>query len=109
MYTVSTTPNQRMVPRNASSMYVGRQELGERLAQVFSHDSLNPPKRQRIFVIVGIGGTGKSEVCLKFSEDQRDEYVSPTSYRYRADNLGTGAFSGLTLAALPPLSKDMLT
>ncbi|KAL8722147.1 MAG: hypothetical protein Q9181_007550 [Wetmoreana brouardii] len=29
---------------------------------------------QRIFVISGIGGTGKSEVCLKFAEDHRDEY-----------------------------------
>lgn len=63
-----------IVPRAASPLYTGRGELSERLAQVFSNDPLTPPKRQRTFVIIGLGGTGKSEVCLKFAEDH-DEYV----------------------------------
>ena len=63
-----------MIPRSCSRLYTGRRELGERLAQVFSHGHLIT-LMQRTFVIVGIGGTGKSEVCLKFAEDQRNEYV----------------------------------
>lgn len=64
-----------MVPRTASSLYTGRGELGEHLAQLFSFDPLTLPKRQRIFVIIGLGGIGKSEVCLKFAEDHQDKYV----------------------------------
>ena len=64
-----------MVPRTISRVYTGRGEIGERLTQAFSYDHLKPPKQQRTFVIIGIGGTGKSEVCLKFAEDHRDEYV----------------------------------
>lgn len=64
-----------MVPRAASRLYTGRQELGERLAQVLSFDSSSPPIQQRTFAIIGLGGTGKSEVCLKFAEDHRDKYV----------------------------------
>jgi len=64
-----------MVPRAASRLYTGRQELGERLAQIFLFDPSTPPIQQRTFAIIGVGGTGKSEVCLKFAEDHRDEYV----------------------------------
>lgn len=64
----------RIIPRAASPLYTGRGELGERLARVFSIDPLTPPTRQRTFVIIGLGGTGKSEVCLKFAEEH-DEYV----------------------------------
>ena len=62
-----------MVPRSASRVYTGRGEIAERLAQVLSFDVSKPAKQQRLFVIIGIGGTGKSEVCLKFAEDHRDE------------------------------------
>lgn len=64
-----------MVPRAVSPLYTGRGGLGERLAQVFSFDPSTPQKQQRSFVIVGVGGIGKSEVCLKFVEDHGDEYV----------------------------------
>ena len=64
-----------MVPLATSRLYTGRQALGERLAQVLLFDSLSPPIQQRTFVIIGLGGTGKSEVCLKFAEDYRDKYV----------------------------------
>ena len=64
-----------MVPRAASRLYTGRQELGKRLAHMLLFDPSAPPIQQRTFAIIGVGGTGKSEVCLKFAEDHRDEYV----------------------------------
>lgn len=70
-FTDRRMPNHWMVPRSASRLYTGREELGERLAQAFSFDASSNPKRQRTFVIIGRGGTGKSEVCLKFAEVHR--------------------------------------
>ena len=64
-----------MVPRTTSRVYTGRGEIDERLTQVFLYDHSKPPKQQRTFVIIGVGDIGKSEVCLKFAEDHRDEYV----------------------------------
>ncbi|KAI9669728.1 MAG: hypothetical protein M1831_007424 [Alyxoria varia] len=63
-----------MIPRTTSRLYVGRKQLSKRLSQAFLFDHSMPPAQQRVFVIKGIGGTGKSEVCLKFAEDHRDEY-----------------------------------
>jgi len=59
---------QWMVPRAASRLYTGRQELGERLAQMLLFDPSTPPIQQRTFAIIGVGGTGKSEVCLEIFE-----------------------------------------
>ena len=64
-----------MVPRSASRLYTGREELGERIAQAFSFDASSNPKPSRIFVIIGRGGTGKSEICLKYAEVHRGQYV----------------------------------
>ncbi|KAM0804164.1 hypothetical protein BDR22DRAFT_885950 [Usnea florida] len=61
------------VPR-VNTLYTGRRELGERLAKVFSFDPFAPPSEQRVFVIIGIGGTGKSEVCAKYAHDHEKEY-----------------------------------
>ena len=60
------------IPR-VNPLYTGRRELGERLNEVFAFDPSAPPDWQRVFVIVGIGGTGKSEVCAKFANDHEDE------------------------------------
>ena len=79
-YTDRKTVDPWLVPRATNSLYTGRKELSELLAQKFSFDLATPPKQQRTFVIVGLGGTGKSEVCLKFAEDHRDEYAKTKSF-----------------------------
>lgn len=60
------------IPR-VNPLYTGRREVGERLAKVFAFDPSAPPSNQRVFVITGIGGTGKSEVCAKFAHDHEKE------------------------------------
>ena len=96
-----------MVPRTTNPLYIGRKDLGNHLAQAFSYGPSKPLKRNRTFVIHGLGGTGKSEVCLKFAEDHRYGYVR---LRARAGTLltskATGEFSGLTLTLPPRPSKD---
>ena len=76
-FTDRKMPVHWMVPRSTSRLYTGREELGERLAQAFSFDASSNAQQQRTFVIIGRGGTGKSEVCLKFAEVHRDQYVHP--------------------------------
>ena len=65
-----------MVPRAVNPLYTGRKELGVRLARAFSFNDPAPPEKQRIFVITGLGGTGKSEICLKYAEDHREKFVT---------------------------------
>ena len=69
-------PTYWIVPRAVSRLYTGREAFGKRLARAFSYDHSEQQKRQRIFVITGLGGTGKSEICLKFAEDHQDEYIT---------------------------------
>lgn len=62
-----------MVPRASSCHFTGRKELAKRLTRAFSRDHSTQLHKQKVFVISDIGGTGKSEVCLKFADDHLDE------------------------------------
>ncbi|KAL9053755.1 MAG: hypothetical protein Q9162_004553 [Coniocarpon cinnabarinum] len=62
------------VPRTVSRLYTGRQEIGRELERAFQLQDEQTPKEQRRFVISGLGGTGKSEVCIKFAHDCRKKY-----------------------------------
>ncbi|KAF7504364.1 hypothetical protein GJ744_002421 [Endocarpon pusillum] len=63
-----------IVPRGSSTHFTGRasviEEVQDRLC--------NPPRefesKQRRFVIVGMGGIGKSEICLKVAENVRESF-----------------------------------
>ena len=63
------------VPRNSTFIFTGRQDLLEHMGELLSPQDSDPPK-QKSFVISGFGGTGKSEICLKFAEDNRQRYVT---------------------------------
>lgn len=62
-----------MVPRSASTLFVGRKETAVMLRQkIIASSSRKVQHQHKIFVILGLGGSGKSEFCLKFVEDYRD-------------------------------------
>ena len=62
-----------MVPRSASTLFVGRKETAVMLRQkIIASSSQKVQHQHKIFVILGLGGSGKSEFCLKFVEDYRD-------------------------------------
>jgi len=51
-------------------LFTGRQRYLERLRQYFDlRDSSRP---RRAFLLYGIGGAGKTQICLKFVEDSSD-------------------------------------
>lgn len=58
-----------LVPLAVSDNYTGR----ERLAQGLQEKLLAPNIRQKRFVLYGLGGSGKTQFCLKFASDNRDK------------------------------------
>jgi hypothetical protein len=38
-------------------------------------DCTSPADKQKRFVITGLGGQGKSEICLQVASQMREEYV----------------------------------
>lgn len=60
-----------VVPRSANTLFTGRSEEIERIAKAITA----PADFQRRFILTGMGGLGKSEICLKVASRVRDQYV----------------------------------
>ena len=62
------------VPRNTTSTFTGREEICEQLRVRCLPSSMpNIRGQQKRYVIHGLGGLGKTQICLKFVEDHREE------------------------------------
>jgi putative protein kinase ArgK-like GTPase of G3E family len=64
-----------MVPRAVNNLFTGRTELLARVQKALHNSSTSATKAQKRFVITGLGGQGKSEVCLQVACKMREEYV----------------------------------
>lgn len=64
------------IPRAVSSMFTGRADLLEDLRNHLFDTSPTFEKRhtQKRFVIFGLGGSGKTEFCCKFAQDNRQSF-----------------------------------
>ena len=64
------------VPHRVSSIFTGqiRLHLELRKKMIKPAWSHSPPRR-RVFVLCGMGGSGKTQFCLKFVQDHMDRYV----------------------------------
>ncbi|KAF6241314.1 hypothetical protein HO173_000024 [Letharia columbiana] len=65
-----------MVPKRANKLFTGRTRILEKLGHSLASQppSSSASEEQKVFVIVGYGGIGKSEVCLKFANDHRQHF-----------------------------------
>ncbi|KAH8590733.1 hypothetical protein B0O99DRAFT_520880 [Bisporella sp. PMI_857] len=63
-----------VVPRPVSKLFTGRTELVLQVQAALRCDYTFSTTRQRRFVITGMGGLGKSEVCLKVADLVREEF-----------------------------------
>ncbi|KAM0310604.1 hypothetical protein ACHAO8_007970 [Botrytis cinerea] len=63
-----------MVPRTINSLFTGRDELLRRIQKAIHCDSTSGPDKQKRFVITGLGGQGKSEICLQIANQMREEF-----------------------------------
>jgi len=62
------------VPYNASSIFTGRQDITERLERsILPSKTRTQLPMQRRFILYGLGGSGKTQFCLKFIQDHRQE------------------------------------
>ena len=60
------------VPYNASSIFTGRRDIAERLEKnIFSGSPEKLWTMQKRFILYGLGGSGKTQFCLKFIQDHR--------------------------------------
>lgn len=64
------------IPQPVSSIFTGRGAMLKDLKKIL----ITPPgvrdSQQRRFVICGIAGSGKTQFCSKFAEDNRDRFVN---------------------------------
>lgn len=64
-----------IVPRPVNDLFTGRSELILRIQKAIRYDQTSSLDNQKRFVITGMGGQGKSEICLKVASQMREEYV----------------------------------
>lgn len=62
------------VPKHSSKHFVGREDVLKDLHLAFTEDSSPGPAQRKTAVIHGLGGAGKSEICLKYAEAHREQY-----------------------------------
>ena len=62
------------VPHSVSNIFTGQGRLYLEVKQkLFSPRKSDVTHRKRVFVLYGLGGSGKTQFCLKFIEDHRDK------------------------------------
>jgi hypothetical protein len=63
------------IPEETSPTFVGREDLLGRLRLAFfpHNSSIVPGPGRKSFVIFGMGGSGKTELCCKFATDNKVE------------------------------------
>lgn len=66
------------IPQSVSSIFTGRErELRELRDLLIPKDDNTRDTFQRRFIIHGLGGSGKTQFCCKFAEENRDRLVFP--------------------------------
>ncbi|KDQ48954.1 hypothetical protein JAAARDRAFT_144167, partial [Jaapia argillacea MUCL 33604] len=63
----------------ASPAFTGRKDILFKLEEYFTSAALST--RQRVFVLYGLGGAGKTQIARKFIEQNQS---GPESFRYYA-------------------------
>jgi Mrp family chromosome partitioning ATPase len=65
-----------MVYRNVNTKFTGREMLLQNIENALLHETHSEePTRQKIYVITGMGGIGKSEICLKLANSMKKQLV----------------------------------
>ena len=60
-----------MIPYNVVPIYTGRQDIEQKLEESLL-PSKSPNEFNKCYVLYGMGGSGKTQICLKFAGDHRE-------------------------------------
>ncbi|KAI9767992.1 MAG: hypothetical protein M1840_005304 [Geoglossum simile] len=94
------------IPHNVSPIFTGRDNICQQL-----HESCLPlgatgtPKIQRRFVLYGPGGSGKTQICLKFAQDYREKFWG--IFWINASSSETAEQGFLNIARMCGLREDL--
>ncbi|PFH46832.1 hypothetical protein AMATHDRAFT_7373 [Amanita thiersii Skay4041] len=66
------SPPLHVAPKHLSSLFTGREEYLEKLRNYFNNP--NTSLKRRMYLLYGLGGIGKTQICLKFIEEIEDEF-----------------------------------
>ena len=58
---------------NPSNRFTGRTEVVAKLKRHFFTNTNDAVKKRKSFLLYGMGGIGKTQICLKFLEDMSDQ------------------------------------
>jgi len=61
-----------LVP-NPSTRFTGRADIIAKLKEHFSANPSNGAQKRKYFLLHGMGGIGKTQICLKFIEEMSDQ------------------------------------
>lgn len=62
-----------IVPHTVNPHFTGRNDIRRQLNEGLIEDGYGIAKDQQRFVLYGLGGSGKTQMCLKFVQDHRDK------------------------------------
>jgi len=60
------------VKPNSSIRFTGRTDVLTKLKEHFTAESNDKLRRRKFFLLYGMGGIGKTQICLRFIEDMSD-------------------------------------
>jgi hypothetical protein len=62
------------IPQSVNALFIGRTDVLERIERAITRKGND--QKQRRFVVTGIGGQGKSELCLRIADQMREACVN---------------------------------
>ena len=68
----STSDAAILVKSNSSIRFTGRTDVLTQLKEHFTAQSTDRVRRRKFFLLYGMGGIGKTQICLRFIEDMSD-------------------------------------
>src|SRR6188768_529197 len=77
-------PERKLCPPPVTS-FIGRKDILDKLRKYFDSESAS----QRIFVLHGLGGAGKSQLAFKFIEESKDKRYTNWSNKLNSQLLTT--------------------
>ena len=57
---------------NSSPLFIGRKDILDKLGNIFVHGTDSKLMSRRSCLLWGTGGIGKTQICLKFTEEILD-------------------------------------